>query len=240
MSRPCFTVVLLVLPLSCTWARRASLDAVDPELRAKGAQLHRTDESDGFRLGSYRVTAPKLERQAPNAGGLLTSDDTPRPVVQHRLDLGLAAAASGRQWAIQCTSQRRQPPSMDYAAALGENRDEIAVVCDLDSGAEPSTAVKWAFRTEAELSHNFAGRLIDAGSERHLDVEVVVWVERFGKIRRHLPDPVAQVRDGDTTVAAMVLSRPEQAWISEGVEPEIAEAALSTMLAIRYLPLGLD
>ena len=125
---------------------------------------------------------------------------------------------------------------MDYAAALDENQDEIAVACDLGRDNKQG----WAFVTEAELSHNFAGTLTEHGSERSLTVEVVMYVERFGKLRRHLPDPVAQVRDGETIVAAMVLARPEQAWVSRSSEPEVVDAAMSAMLALRFLPLGLE
>ena len=222
------------LSTGCVWARRASVDAVDPELRAKGQELARGDEPNGFRLGSYLVSAPKLARETPEDGAL-AEDGAPRPVVQHRLDLGLDADGD-RTWAIRCTSQRRQPASMDYAAALDENQDEIAVRCDLDRDSKQ----QWAFVTEAELSHNFAGTLTEHGTERSLTVEVVMYVERFGKLRRHLPDPVAQVRDGETIVAAMVLARPEQAWVSRSSEPEVIDAAMSAMLALRFLPLGLE
>lgn len=125
---------------------------------------------------------------------------------------------------------------MDYAAVLDENRDEIAVACDLGRGGEH----QWAFVTEAELSRNFAGTLSEQGSERSLTVEVVMYVERFGKLRRHLPDAVAQVRDGETIVAAMVLAKPEQAWVSRSSEPDVVDAAMSAMLALRFLPLGLE
>lgn len=232
----CFIVLLAGLPPGCVWARRASVDAVDPELRAKGLQLARGDEPNGFRLGSYLVSAPQLAREAPEPDGEsgLAQDGAPRPVVAHRLDLEVVA--DDRQWAIRCKSQRRQPASMDYAAVLDENQDEIAVSCDLDRDNKR----QWAFVTEAELSHNFAGTLTEQGSERVLTVEVVMYVERFGKIRRHLPDPVAQVRDGETIVAAMVLARPEQAWVSRSSEPEVVDAAMSAMLALRFLPLGLE
>lgn len=228
----CFTVLGGCLAAGCTWARRATLDAVDPQLRAKGERLDRVDGADrqqGFALGAYEVSAPTLRRQSEQSEGLLPPDPNPRPIVQHRLQLRVSA--HGADWPVDCTSQRRPPTSMDYAAALGENRDEIAVKC---------TVGEWAFRTEAELSHNFAGRLTHHESARALTLDVVVWVERFGKLRRHLPDPVAQVRDGSKTVAAMVLGKPETAWISAGIEPGVEHAALSTMLALRFLPLGLE
>ncbi|MEM6991936.1 MAG: hypothetical protein AAF721_15615 [Myxococcota bacterium] len=239
----CFTALLLALAPGCSWARRASLSAVDPELRAKGAQLDRGEDPDGFALGTFRVAKPELQREAADTPGLLAPDTSPRPVVQHRLSLEVEApgesAEPGRQWSVGCIVQRRQPASMDYASALDENRDEVGVACEL-GGVAQGVASDWAFRTQAELSHNFAGRLTDQSKTRSLDVEVVVWVERFGKVRRHLPDPVAQVREGDTTIAAMVLSRPEQAWLAPEVDPETAEVAISTMLALRFLPLGLE
>ncbi|MBL4684418.1 MAG: hypothetical protein JKY37_07495 [Nannocystaceae bacterium] len=223
----------------CTVARRASQSAVDPQLRATGTALTRRDEPNGFRLGSYFVSDPRVSREDADATGLLLSSDAPRPVAQHRLEFGLEARATERTWAIECVSQRRRPPSSDYAAVLDENRDEIAIECTLRAGTDEALE-EWVFRTEAELSHNFAGRLTKVGSDRTLDVEVVVWVQRFGKIRRHLPDPVAQVRDDNEIVAAMVLAKPEQAWMTSTIEHEVAEVAVSTMLALRFLPLGLE
>lgn len=232
----CFIGACATFLPACTWARRATLDAVDPELRAKGEQLPRDDESRQLQLGSYAVSKPELTREEAAADGGLAADDVPRPVVQHRLDLDFEATDSGHTWAVRCTSQRRQPSSMDYAAALDENRDEIAVDCQLSQPSTPG----WTFKTQAELSHNFAGLLVHEASKRSLNVEVVMWVERFGRLKRHLPDPVAQVRNGDQVIAAMVLGRPEQAWVARSVEPELAEAALGTMFALRFLPLGLE
>lgn len=235
----CFMAVALASAGGCTVARRASQSAVDPQLRATGTALTRTDEPDGFRLGSYFVSDPDMSREDADATGLLVSGDAPRPVAQHRLRFDFEAQASERIWNIDCVSQRRRPPSSDYAAVLDENRDEIAIECTLRAGTD-ETLEQWVFRTEAELSHNFAGRLTKEGSERTLDVEVVVWVQRFGKVRRHLPDPVAQVRDHDEIVAAMVLAKPEQAWMTTTIGHEVAEVAVSTMLALRFLPLGLE
>jgi len=235
----CFIAVALGAPAGCAWSRKAALDVVDPELRAKGEPLARTEsKGSGVRLGSYEVSAPNLAREEAGTEGLLPATSAPRPVVQHRLDLDLSATTTGRAWAVECVTQRRQPASMDYAAALDENRDEIAFQCTL-VGSDSGQSLDWAFRAEAELSHNFAARLSRPGIDRQLSVEVVVWVERFGRIQRHLPIPVVQVRDGKTTVAAMVLDEPEQAWVSRTVEPEIAEVAMSAMFAIHYLPLGL-
>lgn len=224
---------------ACTWARRASLDAVDPELRAKGESLARAQDSQGaFRLGSYLVSEPQLARQGADEQGALARDDEPRPVEQHRLDLGLSD--DGRQWAIGCTSQRRRSASMDYAAVLDENRDEIAVECTLSPTAGLDGRQGWRFVTEAELGHNFAGKLMQDGSDRALTVEVVMWVERFGRVTRHLPDPIAQVRDGRQAIAAMVLGQPEQAWLASEIDPDLAEVSLSALLALRFLPLGLE
>ena len=222
----------------CAWERRATLDAVDPGLRAKGQLLTGAHDTTGLRLGSYRVSPPQLTRQDADPQGALASDEAPRPVVQHRLDLDITAETTDRRWAIGCISQRRASAAMDYASVLDENRDEITVDCDVARSGEPASA--WHFVTEAELSHNFAGLLSQRGTDRKLKVEVVMWVERFGKMKRHLPDAVAQVRDGDTTIAAMVLGKPEQAWLSAELDDELAEVSMSMMLALRFLPLGLE
>ena len=67
-----------------------------------------------------------------------------------------------------------------------------------------------------------------------------MYIQRWGWLRRHLPDPVAQVREGERAVAAMLLGRPEEAWVSAELPVELAEPSIAAMLALRHLPLGLD
>jgi hypothetical protein len=78
------------------------------------------------------------------------------------------------------------------------------------------------------------------GDTPALDIEVLLYIQRWGWLRRHLPDPVAQVRRDERAVAAMLLGRPEEAWVSAELPAELAEPSIAAMLALHHLPLGLD
>lgn len=232
---PLALLLSLVGGAGCAWARKASVDVVDPQLRASTEPISRDVHPDGFRLGRYAVAEPGLVREEPDEGRMLGRDGAPRPIEQHRLSLDVLADGSDRAWSVRCVSQRRRPAAIEYSAALDENRDEIAVQCDIaDAGP------KWILRTEAQLSSNFAGRLDAADGERSLTVEVLLFAERWGRLQRHLPDPVAQIRDGDRIVAAMVLAKPEQAWLHPELDPVEADVAMAALLGLRFLPLGLE
>jgi hypothetical protein len=80
----------------------------------------------------------------------------------------------------------------------------------------------------------------DDGGPVSAKVEIILWMKRVKLISRHLAEPVAQVRRGDDVVAAMVLSRPEWAWVRTAEREELRGAAMATLAAIRLLPLGFD
>ncbi len=227
------TVVGLAVVGGCGASRRMSLNAVDTQLRAKGSMLERAPGRGPLRLGDYEVSQITVEPTQVDPQGALASEDVRRPMLQHHLAMTLRAP-DDQTWDVQCISQRRQSTSADYAAVAGVNRDDIAVECRvLGAGAQ------WTFRTEAELGTNFQGRL-SGPADASLDVEVLLYVQRWGWLRRHLPDPVAQVRQGDKAVAAMLLGRPEQAWIAPSLTVDLATPSLAAMLALHHLPLGLD
>jgi hypothetical protein len=226
------TVALLGVVAGCGVARRASVNVVDTQLRAQGQVLDRGEGRGPTRIGDYEIVSLSVTPTQVDPQGPLVAGDVHRPIVQHHLQMQLRAP-TGEQWGVQCISQRRQGASSDYAAVAGINKDDVAVRCELQS-----TDRHWTFVTEAELGVNFQGRL--SGPQSSLDVEIMTYVQRFGWMRRPLPDPVAQVRRGDEAVAAMLLGRPEQAWVARGLSPEIAGPSIATMLALRHLPLGLD
>lgn len=220
----------------CTFARRASVNAVDTQLRARGDHLTRDEDADSLRMGDYQVESLEVEQTKVDPDGVLAKQDIARPIIQHHLHMQMRSPSGGR-WQVECTQQRRQSTSADYAAVVEENRDDVAVTCDLRAGSD----ARWRFVTEADVAHNFRGRLTSAQADASpLDIEILVYIQRFGWLRRHLPDPVAQVRQKDTAVAAMLLGRPEEAWVSAELDPALAEPSVATMLALRHLPLGLD
>jgi hypothetical protein len=220
---------------ACGVARRASVNAVDPKLRASGQKLDRMQARGNLRMGGYAIEDIAVEQTQVDPQGPLAREDIGRPIVQHHLAMRLAVP-SGAAWTVECTQQRRQSTSAEYAAAIDENRDDIAVQCELRGPSDSA----WRFTTEAGVAHNFRGRLMSRHDESALDVEVLVYVQRWGWLRRHLPDPVAQVRRENQAVAAMLLGRPELAWVGSELAPALAEPSVATMLALHHLPLGLD
>jgi hypothetical protein len=236
MVRPLTVLVALGVSLGgCGLARRASVNAVDTQLRARGDHLRRDDGRGPLRMGAYEIETLKVEETAVDPEGLLAKQDVPRPIVQHSLSMRVRGPSGGR-WRVQCTQQRRQSQSAEYAAMIQENRDDVSVVCDLRTGPEHA----WRFVTEADVTHNFRGRLSSSEDTTALDIEILVYIQRWGWLRRHLPDPVAQVRRDERAVAAMLLGRPEEAWVSAELPAELAEPSIAAMLALRHLPLGLD
>jgi hypothetical protein len=237
MVRAARGLVVLGLVLGgCGVARRASVNAVDTQLRARGDHLERAEGRGPLKIGDYEIEALAVEQTEVDPEGALAKQDVARPIVQHHLAMKLRSPSGGR-WDVQCTQQRRQSQSADYAAIIQENRDDISVVCDLRTG--PAHA--WRFVTEADVTHNFRGRLSSAtGDTPALDIEVLLYIQRWGWLRRHLPDPVAQVRRDERAVAAMLLGRPEEAWVSAELPAELAEPSIAAMLALHHLPLGLD
>lgn len=229
------SLAALVALGGCGVARRASVNAVDTQLRARGDHLQRVDERGPLRIGEYEIESLDVEETKVDPEGALAKQDVVRPIVQHHLAMRLRGPSGGR-WDVQCIQQRRQSQSADYAAMIQENRDDVSVVCDLRTGPDAA----WRFVTEADVTHNFRGRLSTSDPESALDIEILVYIQRWGWLRRHLPDPVAQVRSGDRAVAAMLLGRPEEAWVSTELPADLAEPSVAAMLALRHLPLGLD
>lgn len=222
--------LVIAASMGCGVAQRPSLKVVDPQLMAEGTALGRERIRGGFSLGSYSVTEVGMRQEAPDPDGPLAGQDVARPVTQHRAGLVLGGA-EGRTWTTACRLQRRAPPAGDYRAVLDENGDEIAVECTAKtSGRRP-----WRFDARALLSNNFVGELGPEGGETWT-VEVLTRVLRLQRIERVLPVPVAQLRRGDDAVVAVLLGRPERAWIDPSLDPIHTEAALALLLTLRFLP----
>lgn len=215
--------------LGCGVAQRPSLAIVDPQLKAEGVAHERVRMKGGFKLGPFDVSEVGIRSEAPDPDGPLAREDVPRPVTQHRAGLRLASAE--RSWVTACRLQRRAPPAADYRAVLDENGDEIAVDCTAKTAGRPP----WRFTARALLSGNFVGQLGPEDGDGWT-VEVLTRAQRFKRIERVLPVPVAQLRQDDRVVLAMLLGRPEKAWVDPTVEPIHAEATLALLLTLRFLP----
>lgn len=216
---------------ACSVTQRPSVKVVDPTLREQGTELHRERHKGGFGLGEYEVHDVGVRNEAPDADGPLASEDVRRPVTQHRAGLVLDAP-TGRQWTTSCRLQRRASMAADYRAVLDENGDEVAVDCVAKAKGLPP----WTFEARALLSRNFVGTLAQEGSDLALQLEVLTRVTIFNRLERLLPVPVVQLRHDEQAVLAVLLGRPERAWVGQGLDPLETEAALALMVTLRYLP----
>ena len=73
-----------------------------------------------------------------------------------------------------------------------------------------------------------------------LEVEVLMWRNVWQRVRRPLPEALAQVRVKRGSTAAMVFSRPEKAWIEPSTPQELLDVSMVTLGALRMLPLGFE
>lgn len=217
--------------VGCSLTQRASTKVVDPALAAEGTAYSRERAPGGYQLGPYRVRDIGVRGEAPDPDGPLASDDVRRPVTQHRAGLVLDAA-DGRSWTTACTLQRRASNSADYRAVLDENGDEIAVDCIAKAPGLPP----WQFSAHALLSKNFVGMLRAEAGGAEAEVEVLTRVTHFRRLERLLPVPVVQVKDGDAAVLAVLIGRPEKAWVKPDAEAQLVEAGLAVALTLGVLP----
>lgn len=204
---------------------------------AEGTELTRARQKGGFTLGPYSIHDVGMRNEAADLDGPLASEhDVRRPVTQHRAGL-VMDAPTDRAWTTSCTLQRRPSASIDYRAVLDENGDEIAVDCIAKARGLPP----WSFTARAVMSQNFVGTLApdEDGDDREWTIEVltrVTYIQRIQRMQRLLPVPVVQLRDGERAVVAMLLGRPERAWVADDFDPLVTEAALAVSLTLRYLP----
>lgn len=226
MMRACSLFVALLVP-ACA-QHKDSARIIDPVLHAEGDELRRERQPRGFKLGPYGIVRQRLARRSVT------------PAEEIELELHLDAPGDKR-WTAKCNAKRQRPQmsAAEYAAVLDESNDAVAISCDLDDGR----GAAWTFAAEGTLDENFDGKLTPKSASivgGTLTVEVFMWRKRLERVRRHLPQPVAQVRMGKAAIAAMILARPEQAWVATDATPEFREVSLATLAALDLMPLGLE
>lgn len=227
-------LVVLGLASGCATLRRDSLRAIDPEVQ-KQPRLVRARAPGGFRLGPYTIVQRKLREHAIDREPALTIEGPPRPTWRWDLELELARDG-GATMRGRCTGTRRSNIDSDFGTVASIANDDVKIECDFDGGD-----VRWHFAAAGRLDANIGGELVpDDASATPSKVEILLWFKRVKLISRHLAEPVAQVRRGKRVVAAMVLSRPEWAWVQRAEPDEMKAAAMITLAAIRLLPLGFD
>jgi hypothetical protein len=246
---------------SCGVQQRAAEKLIDPRLRAQGVLVERNSRGD-LELGAYRVEDLELVEEDFDleGGGPLAPDASgrTRPTQQLRLRFALRGGAS--DWRSECVGQRRQPSDHDLAAVADELRDEIAVRCQLvreapnpdGDEAESSDPLgrRWVLRLDGKLDDNLLGRLdparTDEGEDDTRVVELIMWHRLWNVTRRRLPASLALVRapggepGAPITSAALILDRPERAWLAPELGPAERGLMLTALLSLRLLPLGFE
>ncbi len=246
-------VVAASATVGCGVQQRAAESLIDPQLRRDGVLVERQQglagESDfggrgpkksprDLELGRYRVVGVELAEEPFDGTGPLApdADGRTRPTQQVHLEFSLAGGAT--TWTADCIGQRRQSPDHDLAAEAGDPRDEIAVRCTFTGGERTAT-----LELDGDLGGNPSGRLSGpTGSEKI--VEVLLWHRLWNITRRRLPAALALIRTNDgsdaKTEAALILDKPERAWLDPALDDAGRELALTAMLALRLLPLGFE
>lgn len=244
-------MTLLIVSLGaiagCLAQQRAAEKLIDPRLRSQSEPL--IGQLDGDRelvLGRYRVVDLERDEEPfsarPSVGGSTESSPLApdeagrtRPTIQIRVELRLVGGAS--EWRAECVAQRRQPGDQDFAAAAEENRDEVALACQISSAEGP----RWTVRASGKLGEVVDGRLVELGTEaregRSFEVRMVFGHALWNALPRPLPTPLLELRRGDQAIAAMILAEPERVWLDPGLVVSEGEAILTTLAALRMLSL---
>lgn len=230
------SLVIVAVALGCT--HKAAAKVVDPLLQAEGTMLERSEGSrGGFVLGAYAFERLDLDRTAaPNATTGLSRDGLSRPA--ERVDLQMAMQVEDRRWEGACKALREPTGRQDYAAVTEEFHDLVQIDCTFISGGGT-----WTFAMQGSLATNLGGLLTPKdrqGGGDGIEVEVLMWRDVWGRVRRQIPEPVAQVRVKRRTAAAMILARPEQAWLEPDAPQEVLDIAMVTLGALRMLPLRFE
>lgn len=231
--------------LGCGVQQRAAESLIDPRLRSEGVLVERQQGVRDLELGRYRVVEIELDDEPFDGSGPLAADADGRSRPTQQLRLGFSLVGGATTWTARCVGQRRQPPDADLAAVSGDPRDEIAIACALAGETpEPQT---WTLELAGDLGGNLVGRLYATTATERPEkiVEVLLWHRLFNITRRRLPAALALIRSGDeaadaTTEAALILDKPERAWLDPALDDAERELALTAMLALRLLPLGFE
>lgn len=230
--------LMLVLSVAGGCSHKWAAKVIDPALASGGTVLERSGGSrTSFTLGAYTFEQKSLDREAVAGSTGLSPDGQARPT--ERIDLQLAMRVEGREWGGACRALREPTGRADYAAVTDEFHDVVKIDCTFDDGAGGT----WAFSMAGSLAANLGGKL----EPKHasfvgggLEVEVLMWRNVWQRVRRHLPEALAQVRVQRGSTAAMILARPEKAWIEPSTPKEMLDVSMVTLGALRMLPLGFE
>lgn len=230
--------LMLVLSVAGGCSYKWAAKVIDPALASGGTVLERSGGSrTSFTLGAYTFEQKSLDREAVAGSTGLSPDGQARPT--ERIDLQLAMRVEDREWGGACRALREPTGRADYAAVTDEFHDVVKIDCTFDDGAGGT----WAFSMAGSLAANLGGKL----EPKHasfvgggLEVEVLMWRNVWQRIRRHLPEALAQVRVKRGSTAAMILARPEKAWIEPSTPQEMLDVSMVTLGALRMLPLGFE
>lgn len=213
------------------FARRDAAKIVDPVLVASGQAFEAADDDrKSLALGPYRLTRQELKRIPAGAMG----------AGAERIELRaeLTTAESGT-WQVSCSALRQRTSQSDFGSIVDEQRDAVSVECSLSDSAKRG----WNFAASGALSRNIAGTLVAKDAHTvgaQLDVEILMWRRRFERVNRHLPYPVAQIKMGRATLAALVFGEPELAWLATDATDELKAVSIATLGALTMMPLGLE
>jgi hypothetical protein len=239
--------LILVVIGGCGVQQRAAESLIDPQLRHEGVLVERQRGVRDLELGRYRVVDVELGDEPFDGSGPLApdADGHTRPTQQLRLRFSLVGGVV--PWTARCIGQHRQPPDHDLATIAGDPRDEIAVRCALAGGDQ-----SWTLELDGDLGGNLLGHVhpdglptVDGPSAGPSKIiEVLLWHRLWNISRRRLPAPLALIRsqadDKMRTEAALILDKPERAWLDATLDDSGRELALAAMLALRLLPLGFE
>jgi hypothetical protein len=251
-----FAVILgasLAVIGGCGVQQRAAESLIDPQLHREGVLVERQQGVRDLELGPYRVVDIELADEPFDGSGPLAPDANGRTRPTQQMRLGFSLVGGAVPWTARCIGQHRQPADHDLAAIAGDPRDEIAVRCELAGGDQT-----WTLELDGDLGGNLLGHLyatvdpsvspgadgpptVDGGSKT---VEVLLWHRLWNISRRRLPAALALIRSEAgsdlQTEAALILDKPERAWLHSDLDDSGRELALTAMLALRLLPLGFE
>jgi len=240
----------------CAASQRAAQKLIDPHLLAEGDALTRERGQRDLQLGPYRVTGLERNNEPAGAEGPFAASESGQTRPTQQLSLRFELVGGEQAWAADCLGWRRQPADHDLAAAADEAREEVALRCEL--GPSEAGAPRWLLEIQGTLNDNLFGTLepVSAsrpggtGTETETEtetktktgkrVEILMWHRVWKISRRPLPASLATVIGAKGTEAALILSKPEQAWLAPELEPRERELALTTLAAVRLIPLGFE
>lgn len=223
--------LVLAIAAGCDGLRRPSLRTVDPGLQRQ-PRLERERTSGGYRLGEYVVERPRLREHAVGED-LGTRPDAPRNP-GWRWELELTVRKGRQRWTAHCNGRRVPSIAADYGEIADVTNDEIDAQCDI-VGEQ-----RWHLGAHGRLDKNIGGELKAEGGTAiaPLQLEIILWVVRLRMIRRSLAAPVMQLKQDRTAIAAMIVERPQWAWLGAGAPTELQGVALTALAALDALPLG--